>query len=889
MTQVGKERWREADALLERALELPPDERSDAVESWCGEDHELCNLVLSLLSREGSTDPLRPGTLLEGAHFRLEKEDLVRPTAMESDLAGTRVGPYTLGTELGRGGMAVVYAAERTDGAYEQKVAIKLLHSGDRAAISERFRRERRILASLDHPNITRLLDGGALSDGRPFFVMERVDGQPIDQYCETLPLAQKLDLWCRVADAVAYAHRRLLVHRDLKPSNILVSPNSGVKLLDFGIAKLLDSDHSQMLTASGLRPMTPRYASPEQVVEGEITTATDIYQLGVLLYELLSGRSPYGSDSSRVALEDAIRFHEPKSPSSVSSRRELRGDLDAIVLKAIRKDPAERYGSVEAMAADVRAFGMGQAVSARPLGAIHRLGRFVRRHRIAMSAAMGLVLLLAALVTFHTLRLAEERDRAREEARKAEQVSVFLTGLFRGGNPELTGSEELTARDLLDHGAERLDELADQPAIQAEVQSVIGRSYLALGQHEDARKLQEAALATVRELGGDYLDDVSEILNRLGILHHELGRLDEADRALQESLEIRRALPEPNAVDIAGSLNNLGMVSRSKGELEAARDYYEEAIEIKERVLGPDDRSVANSLTNLAGVYSRLKDYERSVALNRRAVAIFERLEHPALGSALTNLADTLRKQGELEEAASHLERALEIKEAVYGTDHPRIAGTLNILANVRSRRGDRSGAEELYERAMAIYREGYGPDHPRVATPLTNLARLALDEEDFETSITRFRAALEIREKRLGPQDPKVAQTRIRLARALLGQGDLGAVETEVEMALQVLGAESRHAGWVSEGLFLLGQALTRSDRSSEAVEALRRSLSFRIQDLGRDHEETGRVQLALGNCLLRLGHREEASQVLGEVAERFPDSELGREASQAESLFR
>lgn len=935
---IGRRHWQEVDRILERVLGLPADDRAAAVDEECADDAEIRQQVLSLLAAEDETDPLAPGAAVPGAFAPsafapsavlssrsqrqlLDRLDATADTEPRS-LEGENLGPYTLGRELGRGGMAIVYAGERTDNEFDQQVAIKLLFSGGRSSeIHERFRSERRILASLDHPNITRLLDGGASPDGRPYFVMERVDGESIDRYCDRhrIALRPRLRLWLAVADAVAHAHRRLLVHRDLKPSNVLVTAEGQVKLLDFGIAKVLtDRDpRSVDLTRTGSRPMTPRYASPEQIAEFEITTATDVYQLGVLLYELLTGTSPYRVEGdSTVEWEDAIRHQEPAKPSLASRRRAnrtrsldgaergsvvnphgLTGDLDAIILKALAKEPDDRYGSAEAMAADVERFLSGRPVLARPATLWYRARRFLRRHRGAATVVLAAIVFLSALVAFHTYRLSEERDRARQEADKAEQVTEFLTDIFRGGNPEVTGRDDLLARELLDQGARRIDEqLAGQPAVRSQVQSVIGVSYLALGRYKEAEALQEAALDTLRELSGDHAHEVSRILLRLGTLHMELGNFERADEILREALVFSQEAPETDELEIAKILNNHGLVSRQLSRLDQARMSFEEAIAIKERILAPDHPSLAHSVVNLAVVLSRMKQYDRSVELSRRAIAIYDSGDEPeyrviarnlALAQALTNLSSTLRKMGDLEEAQRHAERALKIKERAYGMEHPRVASTINILANVKYRLGDLKGARLLYGRALDIYRQGFGPNHPYVATPLNNLGELSLQEGDLAAARRFLGEALQIKIENLGPNHPSVLTTRVSLANVALQEGNHAAAEAQLHPALEGLRRRVEGGETLSEALLLLGGVFIDTGRVEEAEPMLRESFALRTKSFGRDHRETALVLVALGRCLHRSGRETEAIELWQEVSERFQESDPDIAASARSAL--
>jgi serine/threonine-protein kinase len=486
--QPSDSRWRQADRILDEAVDLPPSERLAFIRERCGEDLELRELVERLLARcDNDDDELTPGGALAGALAGALELDLERDTRLE----GSRVGRYRVLRELGRGGMAMVYLAERADGEFRQLAALKLMQPGtDSGHMIERFHRERQILADARHPNIARLLDAGVSEDGRPYLAMEYIEGEPIDSFCDLrrLSVNQRLWLFLEVARAVDHAHRNLVVHRDIKPSNILVTADGDVKLLDFGIAKLLE-DGPGDVTRTHLRAMTPAFASPEQIEGGPITTATDIYQLGMLLYLLLAGGWPYprgtGSDAAMML---AICREPPIRPSTAAAgrggvetvpggpgstiaeiatrratspgrlRRELAGDLDTIVLTALRKEPQRRYGTAAQLIGDVERYLEGRTISARPDTVRYRLRTFVRRHTAATATATASLALVVGLVAFYTHRVGAERDHARLEASKAGEVADFLTRLFQVSAPTRSRGESVTARELLDRGADRID-----------------------------------------------------------------------------------------------------------------------------------------------------------------------------------------------------------------------------------------------------------------------------------------------------------------------------------------------------------------------------------------------------------------------------------------------
>ncbi len=540
------ERWQQIQTLAEAALEIDTDARSDFLDQACDGDEALRREVEALL---GSLDRvesfLETPALGDFARFRAAAGS-GEPTTVARDSEwrpaesgpGQHVGPYRILHEIGHGGMGTVYAAARDD-PFEHRVAIKLIRPGmDSGSVAQRFRSERQILANLDHPNIARLLDGGTADDGRPYFVMELIEGERIDRYCdrERLPIRRRLDIFREVCAAVDYAHRNLVVHRDIKPSNILITRRGVPKLLDFGIAKLLDDTdfpYTVEATRTGLRPMTPPYASPEQLLGQAITTASDVYSLGVLLYMLLTGRLPYAlAEPSPQEMQRALAegqlprpstaVNRPEGPDELSPdavsrrrgthphqlRRRLAGDLDNIVLTALRREPERRYGSVALLAEDLRRHLEGLPVSARRDTFGYRAGKFLRRNKLAASIAgtsAALVLGFATTMAVQARQLARQRDRAKAERDKAdrerdkahrerdraEKVSTFLTDLFALADPE-AGGNTVTAREILDRGLDRIQELEDQPEAQVGLMSALGRIYRKLRLQEQATPLLE-------------------------------------------------------------------------------------------------------------------------------------------------------------------------------------------------------------------------------------------------------------------------------------------------------------------------------------------------------------------------------------------------------------
>ncbi len=741
MPELSPARWPHVEALLDRALDLPPEERTAFLERTRAANPDLLREVREVL-RAGD----RARALLEDSGLLLRWNEEAVPFAEESDesdenLAGTAVGRYRLLEEIGRGGMGTVYRAERADGAFEQTAALKLVRRGmDSDAVLRRFHHERQVLAALDHPNVARLLDGGRSEEGRPYFVMELVEGEPITAYCDRrrLGVEARLRLFLQVCEAVAFAHRNLVVHRDLKPSNVLVTDDERgrpqAKLLDFGIAKLLSADTvpGATLTQPGHLLLTPQYAAPEQIRGEAVTTATDVYALGVLLYELLTGQPPYRLGSSSPAeLERVIGGVEPPRPSAavapgeeaeargVSAERlkkRLAGDLDQVCLKALRKEPERRYASAEALGEDVERHLAGLPVTARPDTVGYRARTFVRRHRAPVVATAAVVVVFLALVGFYTVRLAAERDRAQQEAATAEQVTALLAGIFRGSDPSNTAKGErsgldVTAQELLDRGARRIEELEGEPLVQAELTNVIGRVYRELGLYEEAQTFLERALAMRRRLLGENHPDVATSMNGLAIVLFDRGAYDEAEQLYRETLAMRRRLLGENHPDVAISMSNLAVHLHDTGRYDAydeAESLLREALATQRQLLGEDHPDVATALNDLAFLLKARGAYEEAEPLLREALAMAIRLrgqEHFYVAISLVNLGRLLIDTGRVEEAEPLLRQALDTYIRVLGKQDIRTIRGQVTFGTVLTALGRYDEAEARLQEAHTLY----------------------------------------------------------------------------------------------------------------------------------------------------------------------------------------
>jgi serine/threonine-protein kinase len=772
--------FRRAEELFLRVTALPEAERAAAVDEACGVDAAVAREVHSLLDHAR-----RMGSFLEepalGTDFGLPSQaDLAA-----EDLSGQLVGRYRLERCIGSGGMGTVYLATRADAEFSQRVAVKLVKRGmDSDEILRRFRAEKQTLAALHHPHIALLLDGGITDSGQPYLVMEYVEGEPIDRHCDRhrLPVEQRLALFLTICDAVRHAHQNLVIHRDLKPANILVSGDGIPKLVDFGIAKLIAPGERPHATTPQERRLTPEYASPEQVTGRPVTTSSDIYSLGVILYGLLCGHQPYRFPTRTPAeIERVVAEGPAPRPSETVTRierisrgdaceaitpvdvgrarsvrpealaRRLRGDLDTIVLMALRKEPERRYASVDHLAADIRHHLAGLPVSAHRDTFGYRFAKFARRHRVGTALGAVAVLLLGAAVStvaWQARVASRQRDAAVAAREQSEATVQFLQQMLASVDPGERGPA-VTVREVLDAAAVRVDgELASQPLVQASLHTTIGRTYLSLGLLDASETQLRRALAQRRALLGPRHHDVAESLCDLGELLYARQFFDEAQDTFQQALDLFREASGARSSDTAKALNSLGAVQWAKGDLEEAEEAQHLALAIRREVKGADSLEVAESLNNLCAVY-------------------------------LT--------QGRLDEAEPRLTEALEIRRARLGSEHPLVAESLDNLAVVLFRAGDLERAERLYREALDLARRLLGDAHPDVAVTRRNLARLHEERGDLAAAEEQLRACLAAREASLPPTDWRVIDTRIDLADVLAQRGQWDAASVLLEQSLE------------------------------------------------------------------------------------------------------
>jgi serine/threonine-protein kinase len=871
---MDPERWRRVRELVEQFRGEPPSDRDTALDAVCAGDEGLAAEVRSLLDSVESA-----GALIDSVVSRAVA------TLAEDAVAGRRVGPYRIVRELGHGGMGAVYLAERADGEFEQQVALKLIRPGlDTEHFLRRFRAERQILASLQHPHIARLLDGGIDDGGQPYFAMEYVEGESIDRYCRRheLPIDERLALFQDACRAVSHAHANLVIHRDLKPAHILVTADRQVRLLDFGIARMLseEGEDAAGLTQVGIQALTPEYASPEQVRGEAVSTSTDVYSLGVILYELLTGDRPYHFDVRTPAeIERVICERQPEKPSTragqswvgrvapaegplrrpprdegLQLRRRLRGDLDVICLKALQKDAARRYPSVEALSEDIRRNLAGLPVLARPDSAGYRLGKFVTRHRVGVGVAAAVLIAFVSLAGYHTIRLAGERDRARLEADKAEQVATFLRNLFEVSDPSESKGRTITARELLDAGAERIErELRGQPDVRASMLLVMGDVYRTLGLHDQARTLLAESLEEHRKLYGPEDERVAESMAALGSVLQDAGDFAAAEPLFRDSLAMRQRLLGPRHELVGESLELLAFLRETRGDVDEAERLNREAVAIHRGLFPPGDLRIAHSVAELAGLLRRTQRGEEAEPLLREALAAQVKVLGPddlTVASTKRNLAALLRDRGAFDEAETLLREVVDTRRRILGDTHPEFGVALNSLALLLDRKGDVEGAIRTYREFLTVLEQVHaGRPHPDVAAAYNNLAGSLRVAGRLDDAVEMYRRSIRAVDAVLAPDHANRAFARQGLAVTYIDEGQFAAAEPLLREALSIRrkGLTPGHR-YIGDTLVELGVCLTGLKRYGEAEAALREALALFSDGPGRDRARAQRAQSRL-----------------------------------------
>ena len=898
-------RWMRIRDLFEQAVELPVEQRDAFVEKHCGSDVSLREELKDLLASDSAQENAAQSKgILTGAIG-----DAVDSTTRNrrEQLLGSRIGPYKLASILGHGGAGTVYLAERIDRQYSAQVAIKIVEGASlNSEIGRRFKAERQILANLNHPNIARLMDAGETEDGYPYLVMEYIHGESVDKYCDRLKLGieDRIKLFLKVCAAVQYAHQNLVIHRDLKPGNILVTPDGTPKLLDFGIAKLLDTGQlaSELaLTRMNDRLLTPEYASPEQILGQNVTTGSDVYSLGVILFELLTGFRPYKiTGVSQLELERTICVEDvsrastlirraltsyTKEPDEGESTRDihaiaearqvtpmrlrarLNGDLDSILARSLRKESEHRYRSVEQLADDLRRHLAREPVLARQGNWLYLTQRFARRHALGVGVVLAFIALLSSALVMTSMqnsRIAHERDVATREKSTSEAVANFMTTVFSEANPyNNVGNEATTARELLDVATHRIrDDLGQQPELKARLLETMGLAYSGQGQPDRGVALVREALRIRKEMEGAGNPSLATTYLSLGKVLLDHYDRDDAKKAIEEAQALLRSSNAPHLDTYAETLVAMGRVTLSLGHPSQARTYFGKALTIVTKQHGHQDRKVAAILLIVAYTYVWESDFESAANYAERAVKIYSVAvpeTHPERLDAESTLGEDLLSLGKVDQAAPILEQAYSGTLQVFGKESTRIIYNLNLMVDLRRAQGNLIDAEKYAREAMKISLNRLGPNYFQTGFAKTNVAIVLLLRGRYHEAEQELRSALNIYRISLPADHPYIQSAEHYLSEALLGEGRVHEALFVADKTIAEL-TRTDSAEWrVARSENTKGQALWLQKQYSEALPLLERSYQILSHTKGPDKDTVAlaRKRLEAARKTLRSKH--------------------------------
>jgi serine/threonine-protein kinase len=810
---MDAQRWEQIQSIFTAAADLPNEQKRRAVEELCGSDHTLAGTVLELLDEDSGRHLLLDGGLVAVADVALES-DHVR------SLIERQIGPYRLLRTLGEGGMGVVFLAERND--IGGLVAIKLLRDAWLSpARRERFVLEQQTLVKLNHPAIVRIYDASTMDDGTPWFVMEYADGRALTEYLRSRAAGLRADLllFRQVCEAVQYAHSHAIIHRDLKPSNILVTSAGEVKLLDFGIAKQLDlAARNSRRTTAGLRLMTPAYAAPEQKAGADVGVFTDVYSLGVILYEILTGELPSAVDAREDQLPEKPSVPARRNGQSQLSKQQW-ADLDVLCLTALQPEPERRYRSVDALIRDVSAFLEGRVLEARPSSLAYVAGKFIRRNRLPLASVAASLVLLAGAAIFFTLRLAHARDAAVAEAARTARIQRFMLNMIGDGDQEAGPANDLKVVTLLDREAQQAGSLSADKQTQVELYETLGSMYDRLGKFDKSEQLLSLALTNAKQVLGVNSPKTADILVQLGVMRGDRGDVKQAKQDIQQVLDMAAArhlaASDPTVIHAqiamgriaiqSSDLHNAIAVLTPIAQTDPGRSGVSEndvrdslsalaTAELYRQLLGEAHPQTGVDLVNLASIKATQGDFAQAEPLYREGIAIMKGwygADHPDVATALSILARILDAEKKDDEAEPILRDALRIQEKVYGPVEERVSFTLSALGEIAIRRKELQSAEADFSRALAIDRSIFGAENYKSAGVESSLGLAYLEESRNVLAEAALRHAVSVLAP-LPAGNNMIATTRERWGRALLALKRYDEAEVQLTSAAELIKAQ-------------------------------------------------------------------------------------------------
>ncbi|MCC6928082.1 MAG: serine/threonine protein kinase [Gemmatimonadaceae bacterium] len=896
---MDAERWQVVQDLFHRVADLAPEERQRVLDEDCRGDDTLRAEVERLVASDAQNRTLLDADVAHVVHSVIGGADSA------SRVPDIRCGPYRLLRMLGEGGMGVVYLARRDD--LGSDAAVKLLRDAWASpARRERFVAEQRTLAQLHHPAIAHLYDAGALPDGTPWIAMEFVEGTTLTDHCaqHRLPLRERLRLLRAVAEAVLHAHQQLVIHRDLKPSNILVRVDGTVKLVDFGIAKQLEpGDTPDDVTRTGLRLMTPAYAAPEQVQGMRVGVQTDVYSVGVLLYELLTGVLPFdlagrtpreaealitASDPLRPSARARLNVHgkerghtaaaQPLPP--VEARDSEWDDLDVLVLTAMHKDPSRRYRSIDAFLRDLDHFLAGEPLDARGDSLGYRAATFVRRNARGVAVAAAAVVAIVALTTFYTIRLAQARDRALAESVRTQRIQRFITTLFQGGDEAAGPAESLRVATLLDQGVVEARALDLEPRVQADLYETLGGIYAQMGVLDRADSLLATGLAQWQRIAGARSEEAARAMVRLGDLRTSQARYDEGERLIGDGLRTLQGAGADDGVTVRDPVVEarvaLGRAFTERGQHARAIATLDSLV-TSLRQTRAEPNVVHQALGELANAHFYAGNYDNADSLNRQVLALTRTLfgaRHPRVAEDLMNLGATEQERGNYAASESLFRQALDISTAFYGSEHFRTAGNLTYLGRALLLQNRYDEARVPFEKALAIRERVFGPSHPFVANTLNELGNLALRQERYDDAVTIFTRVRDIYARTYPGMNFRTGVATANMADAYLYQKKYALAEPMYRQALEhYIASQGPDHLNTGIGYIKLGRVLLRSGRFREAIPETERGYGIvkKITAPNVSFLQAARLDLSL--ALDSLGRHDEAVKWRAEREQFLP----------------
>lgn len=879
---MDEARWVKVETIIDEALDLPPAERDTFIQIRCKDDLALKSEVTQLLESILNSQGWLENPVAYKNDFYTEVSEDLESISSKHSLTGKQVGAYSIKEQIGEGGMGSVYLAERSDKEFQHSVAIKIIRHG-RATTSniQRFKREQQILADLNHPGIATLHDGGVTDDGFLYIIMEYVDGLPIDEYCRqnNTSIDDKIALFKQVLQAVRHAHENLVIHRDLKPENILVNQSGNIKILDFGISKLLQEEDAS-LTQTGVRLLTPKYAAPEQIREANITTGTDLYALGIIFYELLAGVPPYNfEDASQHEIEHTILQNDPSAPSSrvgsAKLKKKFRGDLDAIVLKAIRKEPEQRYRVANDFLSDLENYRKGLPVTARQDSVQYRSKKFLQRHKQSLATVTGILLLFIGFAGFYTWRVAQERNQARFEAQRAEEVKNFMLSIFNSTNPDLVqhSVKDLTPAELLASGIKKVErELKNRPVIYIELMVAIGSALENLDDYETGAVALNKALIKSNKIYGPNSIQSANILRSLAGLYNTARKTKEAQELAEMSISILKQKNSPAQIDLAHSYSILAFNKALTGKYREARKYYLTADSLY--IKSSNKKTVArhNNLDNLAEVEERLEEYELAESHFLEALQFYkDHYNGPQINITHTQsaLADLYSFLGEYKKATQYLTRAAEIQKDLLGKDNAAIAATYSSLGLNYWELRELDKALKYIRKSLSLKEKYYGSNSMGYASELNNIAMIQETMGEYQEARNNYKKSIQIKEQLMEPDNTSLAISYYNFGSYLNRMGNHKEAITFLEKAIEI---DAKKLGTESVGVAIdynrLATISTDAGKYQKADTLFKKAWRIFNRELPEDHKRIAENLVEHGKLKLAINDLEKAQMMFREA---------------------